>query len=86
MKPCSLALHCAILIAMIIGLIALAVGLIAIHKPSHKMNSGFAPGRKIPLQYEKELHLFQSMSSSEQVEYLNLSRDNKLVKYGNKLL
>jgi hypothetical protein len=71
------------LIALIIGLL---IGLIVSHKSCHKVVSGFASGRKISPQYEKELRLFKSMSSSEQVEYLNLSRDNKLVKYGNKLL
>ena len=37
-------------------------------------------------QYEKEVNLFQSMSSSEQQEYLNLERDAKLIKYGSKLV
>ena len=36
--------------------------------------------------YEKEVNLFQSMSSSEQQEYLNLDRDAKLIKYGSKLV
>lgn len=36
--------------------------------------------------YKKELHLFQTMNPADQVEYLHLSRDQKLVKYGNKLL
>jgi hypothetical protein len=36
--------------------------------------------------YEKEFALFQSMNKSQRVTYLNLSRDDKMAKYGSKLL
>ena len=36
--------------------------------------------------YEKELQLFDSMNSREQQEYLGMSRDVKLAKYGSKLI
>ena len=36
--------------------------------------------------YIKELNLFQSMSPNAQQEYLNMSKDEKLVKYGHSLM
>lgn len=36
--------------------------------------------------YEKELNLFKNLKMEEQQEYLGLSRDLKLAKYGNKLI
>ncbi len=36
--------------------------------------------------YEKELNLFKSLSTSEQEDYLGLSREDKLSKYGKQLL
>jgi hypothetical protein len=36
--------------------------------------------------YEKEFTLFQSMNKSQQAAYLNLSRDDKIAKFGSKLL
>lgn len=35
--------------------------------------------------YENEVELFKAMSIKEQQEYLDLSRDEKLIKYGSKL-
>lgn len=36
--------------------------------------------------YEKELNLFKNLKMEEQAEYLDLPRDLKLAKYGNKLI
>lgn len=36
--------------------------------------------------YKKELILFQSMNPDEQIEYLNMSREEKIDKYHNALI
>ena len=36
--------------------------------------------------YDKELNLFKNLKMEEQQEYLDLPRDLKLAKYGNKLV
>ncbi len=42
---------------------------------------------QIPIQkYKMELKLFKSMSPDEQINYLNMDRDQKLAAYGQQLL
>lgn len=52
---------------------------------SFKKKSGFRSRESFSPSYDKELQLFKGMGSKEQEEYLNLSRGDKLIKYGNKL-
>ena len=47
---------------------------------SRKNKESYSP------KYDKELELFQKMNSKEQQEYLNLSRDAKMIKYGGQLV
>ncbi len=48
--------------------------------PFTQKKEGFSP------QYEKELGLFKSMNFDEQQQYLNLSREQKLAKYGSEIM
>ncbi len=64
----------AFLASVVIGLYEYVVS-----KYAFKQKSNFT------VQYDKELELFKSLNSNEQAEYLELSRDQKIVKYGTKL-
>lgn len=48
--------------------------------PFTQKKEGFSP------QYEKELELFKSMNFNEQQQYLDLTREQKLAKYGGQIM
>jgi hypothetical protein len=67
-------------IMAIILIVLILIGARKPHKDSFTQSETFnAPPKS---GYDKELHLFKSFNSSEQQEYLNLSREDKMIKYG----
>lgn len=68
-------------IIMLIGVLAsLIYFMIAIETKSKNKSSFGNPD------YQKELSLFKNLKRQEQEEYLGLSRDLKIAKYGNRLI
>lgn len=58
------------------------------HRQNHRHHMDLFTQQKETFfpKYDKELDLFKSMDMNEQQEYLDLTREIKLVKYGSKLL
>lgn len=74
---------------IIIGLLVLAIVVVIVlllkyeFKVFEKYTEGFEGYNP---HYEKELKLFRSLSMSEQQEYLDLDKDSKISKYGQRLI
>lgn len=67
----------------VVFMVLLLIGVVvtiydAVQRPK-RIKSGFTS------EYDKELHLFKALNPNDQAEYLELSRDQKFIKYGTHL-
>ncbi len=67
------------LVFTLLLLIGIGVTIYDAWQPSKGIKSTFTA------EYNKELQLFKSLTPNEQAEYLELSRDQKFIKYGTHL-